>query len=309
MSDKVEQLNNVKWLQPHSHNKKYLNTFVVFFNLEWEITDRRTRTITALSHTLSQDLVVRLLFTLGNLTAKIDEARLQLFQCEGCMGTLLRLYDSYQRRDDSPRPTLQKGCAPPSKPPAPAVSVKEDEDVLVKLVRVLANMCIHPAVGPALATDTTCIQLLMETLGEHSARMPLSVYQTPSSSEKIPHLQLQNFLMWKSGVLISFENSCLLYCTYRKFLPGTKPLALCREQDVIVVENILLICLFLPSLVFLSVLSVQYTAHPLLVVLFSFICIRPKRFTAWARCSLTSYSWLALHVWNSPMWLDGFRTG
>lgn len=130
----------------------------------------------AISHTLSQDLVVRLLFTLGNLTARIDDARLQLFQCEGCMGTLLQLYDSYQHRDESRRPLLQKDRAPPSRPAASAESVKEDEDVLVKLIRVLANMCIHPAVGPALATDTTCIQLLMETLGEHSTRMPLSVY-------------------------------------------------------------------------------------------------------------------------------------
>ncbi|XP_070782331.1 armadillo repeat-containing protein 2 [Enoplosus armatus] len=106
-------------------------------------------------HHQKQDLVVRLLFTLGNLTAKSDEARLQLFQWEGCMDILLQLYDSYQRRDDSPHTPPQKG---------PPRSVQEDEDVLVKLVRVLANMCIHPAVGPALATNATCIQLLMETL-------------------------------------------------------------------------------------------------------------------------------------------------
>ncbi|KAM6906404.1 armadillo repeat-containing protein 2 [Lycodopsis pacificus] len=109
-------------------------------------------------HHQKQDLVVRLLFTLGNLTAKSDEARWQLFQCEGCMDTLLQLYDAYQRRDGSPHTQPQKG------PQAPPAKVQQDEDVLVKLVRVLANMCIHPAVGPALATHTACIQLLMETL-------------------------------------------------------------------------------------------------------------------------------------------------
>ncbi|TKS75587.1 Armadillo repeat-containing protein 2 [Collichthys lucidus] len=112
------------------------------------------------------DLVVRLLFTLGNLTAKSDEARRQLFQCEGCTGTLLQLYDSYQRRDDSAHTPTRKGPPPsPNRPPAPPACVQEHDDVLVKLVRVLANMCIHPAVGPALATNTACIQLLMETLG------------------------------------------------------------------------------------------------------------------------------------------------
>ena len=112
---------------------------------------------------------MRLLFTLGNLTAKIDEARLQLFQCESCMDTLLQLYDSYQRRDDTPCAPQKKAPPSPNKPPA-ANPVQEDDDVLVKLVRVLANMCIHPAVGPALATNARCIQLLMETLGEQRAR-------------------------------------------------------------------------------------------------------------------------------------------
>ncbi|XP_074541429.1 armadillo repeat-containing protein 2 [Halichoeres trimaculatus] len=102
-------------------------------------------------HHQKQDLVVRLLFTLGNLTAKGEEARQQLFQSEGCADTLLNLYDEYQRRED---------LSPPRMP----CSVQEEDDVLVKLIRVLANMCIHPAVGPALAANSTCIQLLMETL-------------------------------------------------------------------------------------------------------------------------------------------------
>lgn len=127
--------------------------------------------------TILQDLVVRLLFTLGNLTAKSDEARLQLFQCEGCLGILLQLYDSYQRRDDSlPTPTW-KGPSSSGKPPVPPTSVQEGDDVLVKLIRVLANMCIHRAVGPALATNTSCIQLLLETLGEQKTGvtfLPLS---------------------------------------------------------------------------------------------------------------------------------------
>ncbi|XP_047429135.1 armadillo repeat-containing protein 2 [Mugil cephalus] len=110
-------------------------------------------------HHQKQDLVVRLLFTLGNLTAKSDEPRLQLFRCDGCMDTLLRLYSSYQRKG------FQKGSPPPGEPPAPPLGAREaDDDVLVKLVRVLANVCIHPAVGPSLATNETCVQLLMETL-------------------------------------------------------------------------------------------------------------------------------------------------
>ncbi|XP_049613981.1 armadillo repeat-containing protein 2 isoform X1 [Syngnathus scovelli] len=101
-------------------------------------------------HHQKQDMVVRLLFTLGNLTAKSDEARQRLFRCEASLDTLLRLYDDYQLREEEESP-----------PPA---SRREAEDVLVKLVRVLANMCLHEDVGAALASSTTCVQLLMETL-------------------------------------------------------------------------------------------------------------------------------------------------
>lgn len=119
---------------------------------------------------LLQDLVVRLLFTLGNLTAKCDEARLQLFRCQGCTDTLFQVYDSYQRRGASPHAPSQTAEPSHSKSLSPLRDKQEDDDdVLVKLVRVLANMCISPTVGPALATNTTCIQLLMETLGEQRA--------------------------------------------------------------------------------------------------------------------------------------------
>lgn len=82
------------------------------------------------------------------------------------MDTLLQLYNSYQRRDALPHTPSHTGAPSPSKPPAPPMSAQEEDDVLVKLVRVLANMSIQPAVGPAVATNTTCIQLLMETVGE-----------------------------------------------------------------------------------------------------------------------------------------------
>ncbi|XP_042359415.1 armadillo repeat-containing protein 2 isoform X2 [Plectropomus leopardus] len=159
-------------------------------------------------HHQKQDLVVRLLFTLGNLTAKSDEARLQLFQCEGCMDTLLQLYDTYQCRDGLSHLHPRKGLASLSEPQAPSVSVQEDEDVLVKLVRVLANMCIHQAVGPALATNTTCIQLLLETLELRSVQESeellvnvaatinnLSFYQEESSVLRHSQLTMANLML------------------------------------------------------------------------------------------------------------------
>ncbi|XP_028253643.1 armadillo repeat-containing protein 2 [Parambassis ranga] len=168
-------------------------------------------------HHQKQDLIVRLLFTLGNLTAKSDESRLQLFQCDGCMDTLLQLYSNYQRKDNTP---MQKGACSSSKPPTPPVSAQEADDVLVKLVRVLANMCIHPAVGPSMATNTACIQLLMETLELRSVQESeellvnvaatinnLSFYQEESSAIKHNQLIISKLMM--KLVLSSCMNAML----------------------------------------------------------------------------------------------------
>ncbi|KAK6295518.1 hypothetical protein J4Q44_G00347440 [Coregonus suidteri] len=117
-------------------------------------------------HQRKQDLVVRLLFTLGNLTSRSSEARKHLFTAEGCMSVLLGLYHTYQGRWDTP--TAHTPCTPPARdtrtPRTPPLGWRESEDVLVKLVRVLANMSIHPAVGPTLAANTHLIHYLLDTL-------------------------------------------------------------------------------------------------------------------------------------------------
>lgn len=82
------------------------------------------------------------------------------------MDTFLQLYSSYQRRDVAPCRPYQREVLPPKEPAIPLISVQEADDVLVKLVIVLANISINTAVGSALATNTTCIQLIMETLGK-----------------------------------------------------------------------------------------------------------------------------------------------
>jgi len=97
-----------------------------------------------------QDLVVRILFTLGNLTSKSNEARERVYEEEGGIDVLLDLFQSYQETLSS-----SEQCHAPEK-----------EDILVKLIRLLANLAIHPTVGTALAANTLCVQLLLELLGK-----------------------------------------------------------------------------------------------------------------------------------------------
>uniref|UniRef100_W5NIQ2 Armadillo repeat containing 2 n=1 Tax=Lepisosteus oculatus TaxID=7918 RepID=W5NIQ2_LEPOC len=101
-------------------------------------------------HSHSGDLVVRIVFTLGNLTAKNNEAREQFFTEKGSVDTLLGLFHTY----------LEMGFTPENNQRRPS----EVEDVLIKLIRVLANLSIHPTVGTALASKQECIDLLVKVL-------------------------------------------------------------------------------------------------------------------------------------------------
>lgn len=150
--------------------------------------------------TVSQDLLVRFLFTLGNLTASVEASRLQLFECTGSADVLLQLYDRYQRRGG-------------------AEGEEEDEEVLVKLVRVLANMCIHPAVGPALAASQACVELLLETLGERRSARSIGAVTGCGDLECLPFFF---FLQFACSKFLTTS------CAFRTICPFTpSPAFLC----------------------------------------------------------------------------------
>ncbi|KAK2884119.1 hypothetical protein QQF64_016036 [Cirrhinus molitorella] len=158
-------------------------------------------------HSRKQDLVVRLLFTLGNLTAKSTEAREKVYEEEGGIDVLLDLFQVYQ---ETPSPPEQ--CRAP-----------EREDVLVKLIRLLANLAIHPTVGTALAANTLCVQLLLEVLEcrcvQESEELVinavatinnLSFYQGQSSVVRFQHTHISQLLL---KLLLSSSMDAVLEAT------------------------------------------------------------------------------------------------
>uniref|UniRef100_A0A672H7K9 Armadillo repeat containing 2 n=1 Tax=Salarias fasciatus TaxID=181472 RepID=A0A672H7K9_SALFA len=176
-------------------------------------------------HHQKQDLVVRLLFTLGNLAAKSDEPRQQLFQCDGCVDTLIQLYRHYQQREAP----VQKDGLSRRGAPARAASAQEAEDVLVKLVRLLANMCIHPTVGPSLAADAACVQLLMETLelrsAQESEELLVNVAATINNLSFYKEEQLQ-------GILNCANLSPHLFSVMLKLMLSSSPEAMLEATRV-----------------------------------------------------------------------------
>lgn len=111
-----------------------------------------------------QDLVVRIVFILGNLTAKNNQAREQFSKEKGGVPTLLSLFHTFYQLDLQSKKWVGDGeeQLKVQRPPTQA------EDVLIKLTRVLANLAIHPGIGPAMAANPHVVGLLLAMLGKTS---------------------------------------------------------------------------------------------------------------------------------------------
>ncbi|KAK3097116.1 hypothetical protein FSP39_006506 [Pinctada imbricata] len=106
-------------------------------------------------HQHKADVVVRVGFVLGNLTAKNDVARLRLFQESRSIDILIVLMKYYLEQE-------VKGKE--SKSDDGEGGLSKNEDVLIKIVRVVANLAINENVGPVIASNYLCVDLLLSIL-------------------------------------------------------------------------------------------------------------------------------------------------
>ncbi|CAH1402753.1 unnamed protein product [Nezara viridula] len=97
-----------------------------------------------------QDIIVRFGYALGNIITKSDDARIKLYQEPGAMSSILNLLENYLDKDlEIMRASGPYGEGIKSPDWASDGSV---EDVIVKMIRIVANMSMHPEVG----TGMTC---------------------------------------------------------------------------------------------------------------------------------------------------------
>ncbi|KAG5874097.1 hypothetical protein JTB14_005894 [Gonioctena quinquepunctata] len=87
----------------------------------------------------NEEIIVRLTYTLGNIVAKIDNTR--FFHENNAVESLLKLWKIYLER------TL-KNCS--IKLESNGEFESNSEDVMIKIIRVIANMVINPEIGKAM---------------------------------------------------------------------------------------------------------------------------------------------------------------
>ncbi|XP_067841101.1 armadillo repeat-containing protein 2 isoform X2 [Heptranchias perlo] len=115
-------------------------------------------------HQRKQDLVVRVVFILGNMTAKNNKAREEFYKQEHSVDTLLTLFQTYHELDVEVKITPPKTQSKNEMGETKNQRHSEMEDVLIKLIRVIANLSINTEAGSALCGNQNCVELLIKVL-------------------------------------------------------------------------------------------------------------------------------------------------
>ncbi|XP_054992069.1 armadillo repeat-containing protein 2 [Sorex araneus] len=140
-------------------------------------------------HQQKQDLVVRIVFILGNLTAKNNQAREQFSKEKGSLPTLLSLFRAFSQPDLHFSGLCDEGRELPK-------ARAQAEDVLIKLTRVLANLAIHPAIGSAMAANPHIVRLLLSTLENKSIDdCEELVINTTATINNLSYYQVKNSII------------------------------------------------------------------------------------------------------------------
>ncbi|XP_078068496.1 armadillo repeat-containing protein 2 isoform X2 [Mustelus asterias] len=159
-------------------------------------------------HQRKQDLVVRVVFILGNMTAKNNKAREELYKQKHSVETLLTLFQTYHELDVKGKITPVKTQNKSEVDETKNQRFSEVEDILIKLIRVIANLSINTEVGSALSGNQTCVDLLIKVLeyktvdkceelivNAAASINNLSYYQVKNSAVRTRQLHITELLM------------------------------------------------------------------------------------------------------------------
>lgn len=158
------------------------------------------------AHADASPLVLRLAFVLGNLTARSDRLReMFMFECDAAE-LLTNLVQRYWQRDrrlaQAESGLVQRGA-----------DAQDCESVLVKLVRLLANVAISPVIGKMVASCAAVIDVLLDIVG--CKRMAESEELVLNAIAAVTNLL---FYETETNLLFSMENKELLCRLLRPLL-------------------------------------------------------------------------------------------
>ncbi|MEW5313475.1 MAG: hypothetical protein WDW38_005041 [Sanguina aurantia] len=124
-------------------------------------------------------ILLRIAFVLGNLTTQSRACREQMAALPGALDSVVSILHTLATPPPTPRPPPPPHppliARPPRRHPCPQNRSSSREECLVKLLRLLANLSIHPAAGRALAARPEVSAALLSTLEQFGGCSGLDV--------------------------------------------------------------------------------------------------------------------------------------
>jgi hypothetical protein len=124
---------------------------------------------------------------LGNVTAHSEAARIDLVNQYNCLEPLVKILLDYVQRDKDSKLQNSTESINNTEVPVKAPTKKEIEDVLVKLIRLIANLSITEAVGPEIAKieELTVLYELLRIFQDNLSELTMTETKTIQNNEEL----------------------------------------------------------------------------------------------------------------------------
>lgn len=158
-----------------------------------------------LKHDKKQDLIVRVGFILGNITSRHEEARIEFMEEKYSIETIIKTLQVYIDLDQE----IEKCQEENLNESEPSLN----EDVLIKFVRVIANVAINENAGAILANRPDLFEILLKILDSKDLACEELVIDTI--------VTINNLSFYNSEIFVN--NSHELVNSLMKFLLSNNP--------------------------------------------------------------------------------------
>eukprot|EP00960_Hanusia_phi_P038139 753295-Hanusia_phi.AAC.6 len=185
-------------------------------------------------------LLIRLTFVLGNLTSSDEEHRMKIFGCRNSLDIVLDILYTHGQLLISAAEELEtkiEQSVSPTNEASPAdvneLSKHASQDLLVKVVRLLAHLAISPDVGPVLATKEKIEMLIMLANTINIVYCEELILNVVSAITNLSYYSGEDSIIWQTRMeLVKILSEMLFVENQEAVLEATRAFGnLSRDQD------------------------------------------------------------------------------
>ena len=185
-------------------------------------------------------LLIRLTFVLGNLTSSDEDHRIKIFRYRNSLDVLLDILHTHGQlllaAAEELETKIEQNLGENNEVPASDISELSkhaSQDLLVKIVRLLAHLAISPSIGPVLAKKEKIEMLILLASTIHIAYCEELILNVVSAITNLSYYSEQDSVIWQTRMdLIKILSEMLFVENQEAVLEATRAFGnLSRDQD------------------------------------------------------------------------------